>query len=419
MMRRPTLCLLLGAALALAVAPAPAPAASDSGCPALSDQLLHQALYQAVQLQEKKDLAGAGKLLDDFAKKHPNRRHHQFSYMRGVLAYLAHQRQAADALFVQAVDLCPKFVPALRNLAVVRFELKRPLEAAALMLRAFKAGEGQQPDLLYQAAVMFLQGGKPGQALPHLLALAQRPAPKPDWLRALVQVHRDLGQLKKAALVLERLLLMQPGEASLWRLSASLLVGEKKYDRAAAALEVALRLEPPAQPSGWRQLAELLRASGVPQRAALYYRRSFGDQPTAKQWELLAKVYWEGNRFESALEATGRALKQEPNQARHLLAGRILLATGQYQAALDHLEKAGRAPGKAKVTSLLLAGYCAWQLDSLGRAEQAYGQALAQAPRKGAQARQAAQALESVRRLRAWRAAQSSAEPGSGDRLGG
>jgi len=238
------------AGLLLLLAAGPAAAADCPPQPRLG-RALQAVLHQAQQLMEKKKPAQAEAKLAEFARGR-RRPHPQLSFLRGVLAYQAGRRDQAGEFFAQAVERDPCFRAALRNLAVVRYEQKRPAEAAALVLRAFELSKPKDYNLLYEAAVFHLAAGHSDKALPLLQELARRPAPKKAWLTALVRVYLDTKQPARARRVLERLLAGWPGDAALWRLAAALAARRNDYAAAAAALAVAYRLEPPG-PAGWRR----------------------------------------------------------------------------------------------------------------------------------------------------------------------
>lgn len=388
----------LMAALAVLLA---APAAAGPECPrepGLS-RSLHQVLYQAQQKMEQKAPAQAAADLARFAARHPASAHHQLSFLRGVLAYQAGDKRAAGEHFAQALKLYPCFVPALRNLAVVEFAQGRPARAADLARKAYRLGKPPRPGILYEAAVFALAAGQPRRALPWLQQLAAQEKPRQQWLRALLQAHLELEQYPQAEKVLRRLLAAYPGQARYWRLAASLDARRKRYAAAAAALEVAHRLEPPG-PSGWRQLGDLYRAAGVPRQAARCYLKAWGPEvKDPRRMDLLARVYQQGSYPAEALAWARRAARARPSGRRWALVGRLLLEAKRYGEAYRAYRQAA-ALADPQGRRSLLAGYAAWQQEKLAEAQAAFQQALKRAPAQSAAARDAARALKGIEALR-------------------
>jgi tetratricopeptide (TPR) repeat protein len=385
------------AALLATAAPAPAAGPACPGEPKLN-RAMHQALFRAQGMMAKKDNAAAAKELADFAAGR-SRGHHQLSFLRGVLAYQADDTQAAAKHFVQAIKLYPCFMPALRNLALVRYEQGQPGQAAGLAYRAYQLSKPPQPAYLYEAAAFTLAADQPAKALPWLQQLAAMPQPKRQWLTALLQAHLRLKQLPQARAVLQRLLSAYPGHARFWRLAASLATRQNQFARAAAALEVAYRLEPPG-PSGWRQLGEIYRAAGVPLMAARCFEKAWGPVvKKPKHLDRLALIYLRGNYPQRALSWARRAASAQPSPKRLALVGRIQLSQKRYAEAFEAYAQAAKL-GDKKGRYNLMAGYAAWQLERLPQAQRSFARALKLAKPGGGIAKDAARALKSISSLR-------------------
>jgi len=394
-------------ALALVLLAAGAAGAGAEKCPE-EPRLTHgshQAMYQAQQLMDNKQSAQAAGKLAEFAKGHPEA-HPRLWFLRGVLAYQAGQRDDAGRFFAQAVQGWPCFQAAVRNLAVVRYEQGKPAEAARLARRAFDLSKPPNYDLLYEASVFLLGAEQAGKALPWLEELSARPQPKKAWLTALLRAYLDLKRNQAAAKVLARLLARWPDDASLWRLGASLATMDKDYPKAAAALAVAYRLEPP-KPAGWRQLADLYRAAGAPLAAAPYYLRAWGGEPSEpKDLDRLADLFLQGHDLAQAARWSLKAAKAQPTARRWARAGRVAMEQKDYPAAHDAFSQAAKLEDKRKGKDdkggryWLLAGYAAWQNEQLPLAEAAFNQALHSARQGGNTAKEAARGLKAVREQR-------------------
>lgn len=385
----------LMAAVLLALA---APAAAGDGCagpePLLSPAM-HRALFTAHDQLAKGKHQQAAETLARYVRSNPGAQDFRLSFALGLAAYYQKDLARARRYLQEAVDQRRCYIPAIQNLAVVLLESNQPLAAARLSLEAYRRSRPKQPRLLYQAAACFLVGRRPAQAAPLLEELAALPQPKTHWLKAQVRCYLVLKRYGQARPIVARLLAREPGQSDLWHLAAELNLRAKKYGQAAAALEVAYRLDPPS-PSGWRQLASLYQAAGVPHRAAAYLSRAAGDRPSAGDLEKLAKVYLGGHYLDQALTAARQAARARPTAQRWALVGRIHLVRSDYAQALPAFQRAAKI-GDPQGRYSMAAGYCAWQLDRLGAAEKAFAQAMRLAGKDQTRAREAARALKAVR----------------------
>lgn len=383
-----TLCLLL------------CPAAAWGGdCPRPEPPVghtLYAALYRAQKEQVRKHTTQAYAELKRFARENPSQAHYRLYYTLGVLAFELGRASEAGRHFARATQLYSCYAPAWQNLAVVRFRQKRYREAAEMMLKAHALTRPPNPELLYQAAAMFLTAGDARSALPLLERLAGRPKPRASWLKALVQTCLLLKRTQRAATVLERLLRMQPGEAVLWRLAASVALEQCRYATAAADLEIAYALEPP-RPEGWRRLGDIYRAAGVPAQAAVCYRRACGDKPTPRDLDRLALVLARAHRLEEAIRAARQAAEAKPTAWRWGRLGRLYLLARRYPQARDAFRRAARLD-PARGRHSLMAAYADMQLGDYPAARRDLTRALRTAKKDSSTAREAARLLKAVER---------------------
>ena len=124
--------------------------------------------------------------------------------------------------------------------------------------------------------------------------------------------------------MLSALLKKDPEDHGIWRLAAWIYMEQKDYPRAAAALHVAYRLNPP-NPGEWKRLGDLYRLSGVPMKAVDAYEKALGPSPGANDLDLLAETYIAANRMEKALAAAERAVRLKPTAKRWARLGDLCL----------------------------------------------------------------------------------------------
>ncbi len=322
---------------------------------------LHRTLYEIQKLMDGGKLDMAARNLAQYAQDHPDEKHYLLPFTQGVVAYQLKQHKAAGRFFSRATTANPCYAPAWRNFAVVLFEQGKAVQAADSMLRAHGLTKPPDGNIQYEAAALCLAAQQPARALPLLKDLANRPKPKKDWLKALVQAYLLLKQPAQAEPVLKRLLAQQPADAALWRLLA--VIGQERNDpaAAAAALSIAYRLAPP-KVEGWRRLADLYLAAGAPAEAVVFYKRSFGANPQAKDLDLIARVYIEARDFPAALATAQAAVKAAPTAKRWARLGEIHLQSRSYAPALEAFSRAAKLGG-GRGRYALLAGQCAMQLE--------------------------------------------------------
>lgn len=357
---------------------------------------LHKVLIEAQEHFHKKEYAQAIKKLDAQYASGKDKPHHRLAYMRGMALYSLSRRKEACRDLKAAVAAWPCFGAALSNLAVVQYELGRPLESARTASRAYGLIKPPNPELAYMAAVMYMTAGQPKRALPYLKNLAKRKDVSREWLVALTRAYMDLKQWEQARKTLKGVLARYKGDAQLWRLMASLEMRRKAYASAAAALETSVGLEG-ARPGDWSNLAQLHCALGAPAKAAEYYKKDFGETPSAKQWMVLARTYYRAYLMDQATAAARRAADLQPTQENLIFLAETLMVRRAYaQAREAYLEAARRNKGERAAKLAIKAGCCALRLDELEWALDDFNLAESQAATGGEAAKEAGQWLEQV-----------------------
>ena len=153
-------------------------------------------LKTADGLIKQKQFEKALVLLEKKSKKY---KHHLLFFLCGLANYRQEKNEEAEKYFRQAVEIYPCFGPAWQNLAVINYSQGEKEPAAQQMEKAFNLIKPENPDLLYQAAVFWLESNTPEKALPHLETLAGHKKVKGKWLLALAGAYSDQKQPEKAA----------------------------------------------------------------------------------------------------------------------------------------------------------------------------------------------------------------------------
>ena len=160
------------------------------------------------QVVKAENLAAAGKyeeaarLLLQFVQKHPKERHAYVHYDLGLFFKQAGNWKEAARHLEKAADLNPCFVEALQLLAVLYQEKSRFKQAASTLEKA--ADILGDPEVLYQAAVFYIQAEKAEKAAGLLENLLEKHPKKAPWWAALATARQMLKKLATAATAMEK-----------------------------------------------------------------------------------------------------------------------------------------------------------------------------------------------------------------------
>jgi len=321
-------------------------------------------------MDEGKDLKALA-LLDKYARKNPSENHPHLAFVRGLLNYRLGRMEKAEALFTEAVESHPCFGAAWQNLAIIRHEQKRPVEAAEAMEKAVALIRPEKPELLYQAAMFRLSAHQPGKALPLLRELSQRKEPHLEWVLALANAQKRLGQKKQAAETLQKaygisrdpehlyraaclwLKLNQPARATSllkklarrqnpeprWLLTlAGTLKRQKRYADAAAVMDKVYRRLP--EPEHLYRAAIFRLKANQPEKAlVLLSKLSEGPTPRVKWLQAYADVLTQQGRFKKAAAVRERIGSLDRNPEQDYQTATLHLKAGSPEKALPILEK--------------------------------------------------------------------------------
>ena len=153
----------------------------------------------------------------------------------------------------------------LMALASTLDQLNRPKEASAVMKKVDLKSAGLSSNMRLQVAIFWLNHNNPKRALPLLEKLAKDPHASKSCRLAQIEALVRTGQPRAANIPLKLLLNQYPQDEKIWRLAAWTAIEQEDYGKAAAALEVAYRLEPPKS-GDWKRIGNLYRLSGVLER---------------------------------------------------------------------------------------------------------------------------------------------------------
>ncbi|HKI48648.1 MAG TPA: tetratricopeptide repeat protein [Desulfobacteria bacterium] len=275
--------------------------------------------------------------------------------------------------------------------------LDRPEDASAAMEKVHPSMPHLSAKMRLQMAIFWLQHDHPKRAFQLLERLAKDPHASKECLMAQIEAMARMGEPQGANKPLKRLLSRYPQDEKIWRLATWAAIEQKDYGKAAAALEVALRLSPPHS-GDWKRLGNLYRLAGVPKKAAEAYDKEFGKTPTADNLDLLAATYQQAHQMDKALAAAARAAKLGPSAKRFSRLGQLYMAQEDCAKGLEAFQKAAQIDDSDGVNSLRV-GYAACKLDRLAGAKAAFQSALKKADSKSQTAAKATRALKTIEQM--------------------
>ena len=325
-------------------------------------KVLHRAQECLKRGKAKKGL----ELLGNFRREHPEIAHHLFLLLEGNLYWEEGKKEEALERWQRATQLSPRDKASWQNLAQALYELQRYAEAADAFLRAYELSKRRE--LRFYAAVAYLKGKRPREAIPHLEVLARGREVPEEWLLALLQAYLDVGGLEGAEKVLRRLLSRNPEKVDYWKWLAQIYLKQRRYIEAVASLEIASRLRGGKEEK--RELAQLYLGLNVPLKAARYYEEIYGSDPDPSACDRIATFYLAAHKIEEALAFIDLAIKKEPTAERFLRKGEILYKERRYEEAYQALKEATSRGGGGYAS--LLRGYCAWKMGWFQKAREAF-----------------------------------------------
>ena len=330
-------------------------------------------LFNAQELVKEKDYKKAIEALQRFVQENPTP-YAAVYYVLGNAYYMAGDIDNAYKSFKKGLDTDPENKDICLNLAKTSYELKRFGEAGALLEKAFNLSDVSDPKLLYEAAGAYYQAEEFRKAKTALIRLKKLDH-KPDTALSELLVHTltALKEWNEAEKILLEHLRPAPLQAEYWRLLSQLRANRKNYNGAAAALEIACRIEAPTK-ERLTELAGYYLYLNVPAKALRCLEKAYESDPKIDELEKLYQVSLMARRSDKALAYLEKALAVEPTADRFMEMGKIYYDSAEWAKAADAFrECVKRAPERAEAHLFL--AYCALEIDDEPLAETAFRKA--------------------------------------------
>jgi len=376
-------------------------------------------LFKTQQLLAKDKTSEALKLLEDFQAKQPadlkpggkdpvGYQHYYINFNIGNCLLTLGNIKKASTFYRAAVTNNPDFTPAWLNLAKCYYDLEDYNEAGKCFLKGYETAENKTPEVLYYSAVSFMAAGNNKKSLEIFenLFAKYNDKIKLEWKQALAQLYLSTGRALKALPYLEeiaakvsgksrkkwqKILLYQyislnmkskslkyatflinedPVEPEWWKILLHIHLTDNRYRDALSALTILSYIRELTLQEK-KLLADLNMNLGIPAQAVNYYEELILEKKDSKIYEKLISACLALHKPDKALEIIDHALKYKKEKKICMLKGRILFEQEKYKEAYKLYQRIAKEmphPGYP----WLMAGYAAWHMKDLNKAEYAF-----------------------------------------------
>ncbi len=222
-------------------------------------------------------------------------------------------------------------------------KMKKKVETARAMEKAARISK--KPDLLYQAAWLWLDIGRPQNALPLLEMLVQRKKVKTDWLLALCDIYMKLERIPEAAAVMDRVIAQDPKPEYLYNGGALWVQADKPKRALPHLLKLAAMAKPRAD---WLvALAHAhIKLNDIPNAAAAM-ERAAGISKKPEHAYQAGVLRLQLKQADQALKLLGPLEKHPDPKAEWLAAlSNAWVLKEKYARAAPPMERAAKISGK-------------------------------------------------------------------------
>jgi tetratricopeptide (TPR) repeat protein len=199
---------------------------------------------------------------------------------------------------------------------------------------------------------------RPEKARPILKKLCRMPKPEFPWLVSMVKLDMELNLCDEGSAMLAKLLNCYPDKPESWKLAVWMAQEKSDYVEAAAAMDVAIRLNSPKNTHDLTLLGHYYHMAGIPEKAARSFRQAAGPNPCPKDLDRIKDVLLGGKRYDLALKTAKSALEAEKTPARWEAVGDIAFLIRRYdessRAYLEALELTDKPTLKIKSAYALM-----------------------------------------------------------------
>jgi len=334
----------------LCLCPAPARAAAK---PVSQEE--YRIFSEVQRVLQQDNTQRAGRLLEQYFNR-PGVKHPMGYELFGYV--LLHQDQAARAVQIleEGRAAYPDSEVLARNLAAAYARTGQSRRAGEMFLTAYELGRRSKPMLAFSGAIFLHRAQAWDEAWQVLAPLLARPDSKTQWFLLAGHCLLQMKRFDKAAAVLQAGLDKSPEDGRLWRILGFAQYKRGAMERAAAAYEIAHRLNPPS-PREAASLAALYCSLGAP---LLGDRATASGGANAELLDNLAYGLAQSGDLKGALAKARQALADAPSDERRFRVGGVLVRLGRQDEAREIYEDLGAKPGPYQGRALWTLAMMAW-----------------------------------------------------------
>lgn len=237
-------------------------------------------------------------------------------------------------LAVQTPDPKQRWLVELADLLLLR---NNPSESLSVMKTTNLMQDITPVEVRYRGALIWNQLKKPKNSLPILQQICKIKDARYAWFAALVNISIQCGETDLADSTLALVLNRWPEKSEAWRLAVWAYRQRGFFDKAAAAMEIAIRLHSNGKEDS-HKLAALYRMAGAPVEAGRIFAATVQNSKDPKVWDELAEIYLSGQRYQLALAPAEQAAKFAPTAERFENIGDIYFRLRNFQKSAEAYE---------------------------------------------------------------------------------
>lgn len=263
----------------------------------------------------------------------------------------AGRAEAAIASYEEARRLAPSVVEVYVSLGAL-YDAGGDLERALEVFTAGLEHDPDEPDLLFNAAVVSLRLGRAEEALGHVDRALEEGGRDANLHSLRSAVLRELGRLDDALAAQENAARLAPGDPQIQYRLGNLLYELGRTDDAVAAYRKAIKKDKGFLRAYYNLGAVLFDEGRYDEALAAYQvalepvQQAFAagqpvDAEHSRAFLNLGAIHFQRHEWDAALDAYGKALRLDPTQAGALYnQGFIYYETGRLDEAHDAYERA-------------------------------------------------------------------------------
>lgn len=293
-------------------------------------------IARAEELRQADKIQEAIKILEESVQKEPDP---VALFTLGNFYFLNEQSARAITPYQKALSEVPIYPVCRRNLGRVYFSLQRYHKAVREFRTIITQNKADSPTLLLLGQSYYMMENISGalESLRRALFYEPERVEPRIWL---IRCFWHEARYREAERLCEESLKLHPTNATLLEFLGNIYIANQQYGKAVDILKT-LQLFGQAKPRLLLTLGDLYMKQAMYLEAAETYETAFKEkEPNENDLLRLAQAKWYGEALEGALQICNQLLEIAPQSYQaYLLKGRILVESGNDQAALESFQK--------------------------------------------------------------------------------